>query len=82
LEVFAIFCKRCLTIGVSYNMLAQENFIDALGTARSHDELLKKAPETCKALKFFGIPISVKDNYIQKGHDATIGCASKLNKPH
>ena len=65
-------------------MTTEESITEALETAQIRDEEREKAAlegrlDTLGTLH--GVPISVKDHILQKGHSWTVGCTFKLNQP-
>ena len=78
-----IFCERARTIGLSYHLIADTNFKEALEVAKECDKKRQSTPkENRKELgPLFGIPISIKDNLKVKGLDATFGLTSRCFQP-
>lgn len=76
-EILLVFIRRILQTQ-AYNMIADEMFEEALLQAQRCDTLRKQG----KAHGFlFGIPVSIKDCFIQKGHDCTVGLIANCFKP-
>lgn len=81
-DVVLIFCHRAFTLGSwrsgpeSLNCVAEENYDEALELARKIDrESTDSDWADASRLPLLGIPVSVKDQLIQKGFDATMGSA-------
>eukprot|EP00811_Abedinium_folium_P010885 NODE_2006_length_2313_cov_12.816102.p1 GENE.NODE_2006_length_2313_cov_12.816102~~NODE_2006_length_2313_cov_12.816102.p1 ORF type:complete len:642 (+),score=183.71 NODE_2006_length_2313_cov_12.816102:59-1984(+) len=81
-EVVLAFCRRTLEVGTwrneGLNCVTEENYDDALCAARKIDR--EATPEDWAdeaRLPLLGVPISVKDMFIQKGFDATMGIAAR-----
>ncbi|CAK63580.1 unnamed protein product (macronuclear) [Paramecium tetraurelia] len=78
-QVLLVFINRTLSVATSdnLNLITDVNFIEAIQEA----EKFLQIPQIIYKYDLFGIPVSVKDTYIQKGFDNTYGLASRLNKP-
>jgi len=83
-EILRVYHSRAITFGLSLELIAESNYDEALETAKKCDEIRKKTPrdERHKLGGLFGIPISIKDSFIQKGLDSTCGQASLCFKPN
>lgn len=78
-ELVAVFYQRALEMNAKFNFLTGINLEEALITAKKYDELRKKDPSRCKGL-LFGLPISIKESFGQKGFEMTSGCIASLGK--
>lgn len=76
-EILLVYIRRILQTQ-TYNMIADEMFEEALIQARECDKLRKEG-KAQGAL--FGIPVSIKDCFIQKGQDCTLGLIAKCFSP-
>jgi amidase len=64
---------------IQTNCLSEVLFESALSTARSLDDVLKRTGKPKGPLH--GLPISIKDNFMVKGVDSTVGFVSWVNDP-
>ncbi|EGR33635.1 hypothetical protein IMG5_047440 [Ichthyophthirius multifiliis] len=77
-DLVNIFTQRCQKIGLELNMITELTYKEAIKQAQECDEIRKKNPEKCTGI-LFGIPISIKDIFLQKDYVSYIGLASKIN---
>ena len=69
-QLLMTFVDRCIQIAHGLNLLADINFEEALESARRCDR--ERQAGTHKGL-LHGIPMSIKDDEMQKGLDCTLG---------
>ena len=55
-------------------------FDEALAAAKAADDRIAKDPESARPLE--GVPMSIKDHFIQAGCDSTVGIAARCFKPY
>lgn len=79
LDVTTAFCKRAAIAQQLTNCLTEVFFDTAVARARYLDEYLTSHGKPLGPLH--GLPISLKDSFKVKGHDASIGFVSLLNQP-
>ena len=79
-QILLTYYKRAVTIGLDYELIADINIDEALTLAKQCDQLRITNPNACKGY-LFGIPISIKDCFEQKGLDSTYGYATNCFKP-
>ncbi|CAD8082926.1 unnamed protein product [Paramecium sonneborni] len=82
-QVLLVFINRILSVATSenLNLITDINFVEALQEAEKQDQEILQDPQIIYKYELFGIPVSVKDTYLQKGFDNTYGLASRLFKP-
>ncbi|KAF2107543.1 amidase signature domain-containing protein [Lophiotrema nucula] len=78
-EVTRAFCKRAAAAHQLTNCLSEIFFLEAIKTAKSLDEHLRKTGKVIGPLH--GLPLSLKDNFNIVGKDSTVGFASLVNQP-
>jgi len=64
-DIVTVYAKRCIEIGRKLNLVATENFEEAIEIAKKRDKELKEALKEGKEGELgllHGIPISVKDH--------------------
>ena len=83
-QILNFFYYRTCTIGLYLELIAEVDYRNALMKAKECDEIIKRTPleERDNLGLLFGIPISVKDVFVQKGMDSSNGLACKLYKPY
>jgi fatty acid amide hydrolase len=83
-DLVKFYYKRACTIGKDLELIAESNYDNAIELAIKYDEIRKKTPEKERSNLglLYGIPISVKDSFDQKGLDSTMGASSNLYKPY
>lgn len=79
-QILVTYFKRAITIGLELELITEITFEEALAKARECDRLRKENPSASEGI-LFGLPMTVKDNFILKGTDCSGGLASKLNNP-
>ncbi|KDN53323.1 putative AMD2-amidase [Tilletiaria anomala UBC 951] len=78
-EVAQAFCKSAAVAHQLTNCLTEILFDEALARAQQVDDYLVQHGKPIGSLA--GVPISIKDNFRIKGHDATLGFACWANEP-
>ncbi|KAJ4292734.1 hypothetical protein N0V90_009397 [Kalmusia sp. IMI 367209] len=78
-EVTRAFCKRAAAAQQLTNCLTDFFPTEAISTAKSLDEHLRKTGKLIGPLH--GLPISLKDNFNIVGKDSTVGFASLVDQP-
>ncbi|KAF2736543.1 acetamidase-like protein [Polyplosphaeria fusca] len=78
-DVTRAFCKRAAAAHQLTNCLSEIFFTEAIKTAQSLDEHLRKTGKLRGP--FHGLPISLKDNFNIVGKDSTVGFTSLVNEP-
>ncbi|KAF2868625.1 amidase signature domain-containing protein [Massariosphaeria phaeospora] len=78
-EVTRAFCKRAAAAQQLTNCLSEILFDEAIQTAKSLDEHLRKTGTPIGPLH--GLPVSLKDNFNIVGKDSTVGFTSLVNDP-
>lgn len=63
-------------------LITEINFEWAIQRAKECDEQIKLDREIIHKYELFGIPLSVKETYIMKGFDCTIGTARRCFQPY
>jgi len=83
-DILKVYHSRAITHGLRLELIAESNYQEALILARQCDQKRKQTPQENRAALggLFGIPISIKDSFIQKGLDSTCGQASLVFKPN
>jgi len=83
-EILKVYHSRAISHGLRLELIAESNYQEALILARQCDKKRKQTPQEKRAELggLFGIPISIKDSFIQKGLDSTCGQASLVFKPN
>lgn len=83
-EILKVYHSRAISHGLRLELIAESNYQEALVLAKQCDQKRKKTPQEKRAELggLFGIPISIKDSFIQKGLDSTCGQASLVFKPN
>ena len=83
-EILKVYHSRAITHGLRLELIAESNYQEALYLAKQCDQKRKQTPIENRAElgNLFGIPISIKDSFIQKGLDSTCGQASLCFKPN
>lgn len=80
-DILIHYLERCITIGLQLNAVTDFNHHEALEMAQMCDMLRKVTPPG-RLPKLFGLPISLKSNYVQKGFDTSIGLMKFYDKVH
>ena len=83
-DLVHLFGYRCYTIGRELNLTTEENFYEALEEAEKKDKERREAIRkgTTDQLPYLhGIPISIKDQYGQKGKVSTLGTSFMCKSP-
>ena len=82
-QILKVYHSRAITIGLSLELIAESNYKEALELAKKCDKIRRETlkEERNKLGGLFGIPISIKDSFEQKGLDSTCGGAAKCFKP-
>lgn len=78
-EVTTAFCKRAALAHQLTNCCTEMFFDEALESARQADAHLARTGETLGPLH--GLPVSLKDVFRVKGHDATVGWVALAGRP-
>ncbi|CAD8092541.1 unnamed protein product [Paramecium sonneborni] len=83
LETVLVFIERILKVACSdqLNIVTEINFDEALEEARKQDEEIKQDRNVINKYGLFGIPVSVKETFIQKNFDSTFGLGINCFKP-
>lgn len=76
-QAVTVYIERAYKIGRRLNLSAEENFEEALQVADKLDRKLVETPEKCG--RFFGVPISIKDQINQKGKTSSCGLTYRLD---
>ena len=79
-QILVTYYQRARSIGMQNCWITDTLFGEALRQAEECDKAIANGEERAKA-PLFGIPISVKDFFNQKGYDATFGLAAKCFAP-
>lgn len=79
-QILQVYHSRAITLGLRYELIAQSNYVEALALAEKYDATRKATPksERHKLPPLFGLPISIKDSFDQKGLYSTCGVAKYL----
>ena len=77
-QLLTFYYDRCLKFNPEFNFLTTENIQEALKLAQQCDEDRKKNSPRTKGL-LFGIPVSIKESFGQKGHPRTGGCCALID---
>eukprot|EP00743_Colponemidia_sp_Colp-15_P002422 GILK01002626.1.p1 GENE.GILK01002626.1~~GILK01002626.1.p1 ORF type:complete len:609 (+),score=87.34 GILK01002626.1:56-1828(+) len=81
-DIMRVYCHRASTIGANLDLVAEENYDEALKAAEEADAARARAKKTGEKLGMLhGIPISLKDQIDQRGFDSTCGLAVRCFKP-
>lgn len=80
-EILKFYLERCITIGIQLNAITDFNHWEALEMARMCDNLRRVTPKG-RLPQLFGLPVSLKSNYVQKGFDTSIGLVKFFDKIH
>lgn len=70
------YLQRCITVGVKLNAIADFNHAEAMKMAKLCDNRLLSNQSNEGLPELYGIPVSVKLNFVQKGFDTSL-CLSK-----
>lgn len=66
-DLVNIYASRCKKLGIKYSIITQLKYNEAIEIAKYCDNLRASNPSACKGL-LFGIPISLKETYDEKGN--------------
>jgi len=82
-EILITYAERALTIGIDQCYVTDFDLDYALARAEECDRILKSTPKKDRENLglLFGIPVSIKENIIQKGFDSTCGTATRCFNP-
>ena len=77
-ELLVTFYEQALNRNAALNYLVDTNFEEALKLARKCDTQRHHDPSSCTGL-LFGLPMSIKESFGQKGFPLTSGCIAWLD---
>ncbi|KAL4484616.1 hypothetical protein ABPG74_019793 [Tetrahymena malaccensis] len=77
-DLVNIFSKRVQQHGIEYGVVTHLKYEEAIQAAKECDKLRKENSPLCQ-LPLFGIPISMKETFDEKGYPATIGSIFRLD---
>ena len=80
-ETLVYYLDRCVRLGVQANAIVDFNHLEALEMAMMCDELRKVTPSG-RLPPLFGLPCSLKSNYVQKGFDTSLDLVKYHNVVH
>ncbi|CAD8184598.1 unnamed protein product [Paramecium pentaurelia] len=82
-QIVLVFIERILKVACSdkLNIITEINFIEALEQAKIQDQEIKADKNIINKYPLFGIPVSVKETFIQKNFDSTYGLGANCFKP-
>ena len=90
LTAVTLYCRRALQCTAKINAVTEDFFVDAIREARKKTEFLQslgKGPESAakrEALRMakplFGVPMSLKEQFIMKGTESTCGIAVRAGQ--
>ncbi|CAK82959.1 unnamed protein product (macronuclear) [Paramecium tetraurelia] len=82
-QIVLVFIERILKVACSdkLNIITEINFIEALEEAKKLDEEIKQDKNVINKYALFGIPVSVKETFLQKNFDSTFGLGVNCFKP-
>ncbi|KAL4464035.1 hypothetical protein ABPG74_005972 [Tetrahymena malaccensis] len=78
-DLVNIFADRCQKYGIKYEIITHLKYNEAIEQAKECDEKRKNSPEACKG-HLFGIPISIKESFLEKDYPSTSGCSARVNR--
>ena len=73
-QLLLVFLHRCASIGIRLNAITEFNYTEAWVIAEECD---RRRFETSDLPCLYGIPVSVKNNYIMRATDSSMGMISK-----
>ncbi|CAD8182259.1 unnamed protein product [Paramecium pentaurelia] len=82
-QIVLVFIERILKVACSdkLNIITEINFNEALEEAKKQDEEIQQDKNIINQYALFGIPVSVKETFIQKNFDSTFGLGINCFKP-
>ena len=77
-QLLLVFLRRCITVGLKLGAITDFNHIQAMHLAEECD---RKRPTLEKPLPaLYGIPISIKNNFMLKGFDSSMGLIARFGQ--
>ncbi|CAK85678.1 unnamed protein product (macronuclear) [Paramecium tetraurelia] len=82
-QTVLVFIERILKVACSdnLNIITEINFDEALEEAKIQDQEIKQDKNIINKYPLFGIPVSVKETFIQKNFDSTYGLGANCFQP-
>ncbi|KAL4484612.1 hypothetical protein ABPG74_019789 [Tetrahymena malaccensis] len=77
-DLVNIFAKRCQQFNPQLEAITHLKYEEAIMKAKECDKLRKEKSPLAQGL-LFGIPISIKEIFDEKGYPSTVGCIQRLN---
>ncbi|KAL4484614.1 hypothetical protein ABPG74_019791 [Tetrahymena malaccensis] len=78
-DLVNIFSKRVQQYGVEYGIITHLKYDEAIAEAQACDRLRQENSPLCQ-LPLFGIPISMKETFEEKGYPSTVGSSFRINR--
>ena len=81
-QLMVCYFSRCLRFGVKLNAITDFNHREAFERAKAYDQEREELEQSGELPPLFGIPVSLKNNFIQEGFDASLAMVQHYGKLH